>query len=58
MNDEGIFGKSVVLKGFMDDPHCPDCDTAFSDNEIDIERCPVCGCLLDWKIYHLINEGG
>lgn len=58
MNDERLYGRSVNLKGIMDDPYCPDCDTAFSDNEIDVERCPVCGCLLDWKIYHLINEGG
>lgn len=57
-NDEQLFGKSVNLKGIMDDPYCPDCDTAFSDPDIDSERCPVCGCLLDWKIYHLINEGG
>ena len=28
------------------------------DDQIDAERCPVCGCLLDWKIYHIINEGG
>lgn len=58
MTDEGIIGKSVNLKGIMDDPYCPDCDTELSDSEIDSERCPVCGCLLDWKIYHLINEGG
>ena len=47
MSDDEIYGRSVNLKGIMDDPYCPDCDTALSDNDIDATRCPVCGCLLD-----------
>lgn len=58
MEHDNEYGKSVNLKGYMDDPYCPDCDTALQDPDIDKERCPVCGCLLDWKIYHIINEGG
>jgi len=54
--DDNEFGRSVNLKGIMDDPYCPDCDTALSDPDIDAKCCPVCGCLLDWKIYHIIND--
>lgn len=58
MSKEQIYGKSVNLKGILDDPYCPECDTPFNDPDIDAAKCPVCGCLLDWKIYHIINDGG
>ena len=56
MMDDNEFGKSVNCKGLMDDPFCPDCDTPLQDTDIDCKCCPVCGCPLDWKIYHILND--
>ena len=54
--DETTFTKSVDCRGYMDDPYCPDCNSAIPDNEIDSPVCPYCGCHLDWKIYHILND--
>lgn len=54
--DDNQKSKSIDLRGLMDDPYCPDCGADIPDSEIDAPNCPYCGCLLDWKIYHIVND--
>lgn len=48
------------IRGFMDDPYCPQCDYAFitygANNETDCERCPRCHVKVDWGRWHFIND--
>ena len=54
--DEENITKSVDCRGYMDDPYCPDCNAAIPESETDCPVCPFCGCHLDWKIYHILND--
>ena len=48
------------IRGFMDDPYCPQCDYAFitygANDERDCERCPNCHVKVDWGRWHRIND--
>ena len=46
----------VLIKGICDDAYCPKCNRAFLDDETDTEKCPKCGCRVDWKPWHLHND--
>lgn len=54
--DETNVTNSVYCRGPCNDPYCPECNSAILDDEINSPVCPYCGCLLDWKIYHMIKE--
>lgn len=56
MSNETNYTRSVDCRGLLDDPYCPDCNAALPDAEIDSPVCPYCGCRLDWKIYHILND--
>lgn len=56
MRNETNYTRSVDCRGLLDDPYCPDCNAALSDDEIDSPVCPYCGCRLDWKLYHILND--
>lgn len=51
-----VVRKPISCRGYMDDPYCPDCNAEIPDSEIDADCCPYCGCRLDWKIYHILND--
>lgn len=50
------------IRGFMDDPYCPQCGYAFEtirtckNFEVDCERCPECHVKVDWTLWHRIND--
>ena len=48
------------IRGYMDDPYCPNCDYAFitygAKDETDCKRCPECHVRVSWGRYHLIND--
>ena len=46
----------VDIRGLCDDAYCPKCKRAFEDTETDIERCPKCGCRVDWTPWHYHND--
>lgn len=50
------YTRSVDCRGYLDDPYCPDCDSLLPDESLDAKCCPYCGCLLDWKTYHILND--
>ena len=43
---EPIF--EIEIKGYCNDPYCTHCNYRLDGDEYK-ERCPSCGCLLDWK---------
>lgn len=53
--------KPIGIKGLCDDPYCPECGYYFWDygekSEVDCDRCPECGCLVDWRPWHRVNDG-
>lgn len=50
------YTRSVDCRGYLDDPYCPDCDSLLPDESLDAKCCPYCGCYLDWKTYHILND--
>jgi hypothetical protein len=38
----------IEIKGYCNDPYCTHCNYRLDGDEYK-ERCPSCGCLLDWK---------
>lgn len=49
----------LQIKGICDDPVCPKCGYEFwtesKRNEVDMERCPVCGIRVSWRRWHKMN---
>lgn len=54
--DVSNYTRSVDCRGLLDDAYCPDCNSEIPDDEIDSPVCPYCGCRLDWKLYHILND--
>lgn len=50
----------IDVRGLCDDPYCPQCGRGFwtesTRSEVDCERCPDCHILLDWTLWHRIND--
>lgn len=46
------------IKGLMDDGYCPVCGYSFDDvnGELDLERCPKCNTVVDWSMWHILND--
>lgn len=49
--------RPVHIKGICDDAYCPECDYALDElKELDCEKCPICGALIDWTPWHRQND--
>lgn len=49
--------REINCKGLCDDPYCPKCDYEFDYfTEVDAERCPKCGCRVNWDFWHRLND--
>jgi len=49
--------RPVHIKGICDDAYCPECDYALDERkELDCEKCPQCGTLIDWTPWHRHND--
>ena len=47
--------REVDMKGLMNDPYCPYCDTPLLDHT-DVEHCPECNQKLTWNHWHNCND--
>lgn len=45
--------REVVVKGFMDDGYCPNCDGCLEDL---VKECRYCGQLVSWENWKIIND--
>ena len=49
--------RPVHIKGICDDAYCPECNYALDElKELDCEKCPICGALIDWTPWHRKND--
>lgn len=49
--------RPVHIKGICDDAYCPECGYALDElKELDCEKCPICGTLIDWTPWHRQND--
>lgn len=45
------------VRGLCDDAYCPKCNYEFDElKELDCNRCPSCGVLVDWSFWHRCND--
>ena len=59
MEQYSFFKKRPLdIKGLMDDGYCPVCGYSFDEygGELDLEQCPRCGTLVDWEMWHKLND--